>query len=302
MSIWEGKSIHLNVDGEINNLSEKITPVAGDILLIEDSENVYSKKKIQIGGIAASIDTKVKVSSNDTTADYLDAKIIAADESNSTNIIELKEVGDGGDEDLKIAIDETKINHVNILNKGINTHTQIDTHIASMSNPHKTFPEYNFLAESFENPDNATWAVNSLANIWKPASDPTILVRAFDDTTEEGIGFTRLIPLGVTNIIFYFISYASTAPGTAKVITPKLYTRIYADNSAVGSWSAGLDLTSIDIPTNAYPQYDTQTIALSTLSLTAGEMVKFELTRKTIGVTSNLVGDWWLHYLRISFS
>lgn len=55
-------------------------------------------------------DEKVKVSANDTTTGYLIDKVIAADETNVTNAIEIKEINDGGDEDLKIAFDESKIN------------------------------------------------------------------------------------------------------------------------------------------------------------------------------------------------
>ena len=56
----------------------------------------------------------MKITSNDTTAGYLLDKLTVAEESNSTSIIEWKEINDGGDEDLKLAIDESKINHDNL--------------------------------------------------------------------------------------------------------------------------------------------------------------------------------------------
>ena len=59
---WEGninynidqiveRSIHTNISGEINQIEEKAAQSDTDILLIEDSEDNYKKKKIQIGNL-----------------------------------------------------------------------------------------------------------------------------------------------------------------------------------------------------------------------------------------------------------
>jgi len=47
----DGSAIHDNVAAEINAISEKTTPVAADLLLIEDSAASNAKKKVQIGNI-----------------------------------------------------------------------------------------------------------------------------------------------------------------------------------------------------------------------------------------------------------
>lgn len=44
-------AIHDNVAGEINAVSEKVTPVDADLLIIEDSADSNNKKKIQIGNL-----------------------------------------------------------------------------------------------------------------------------------------------------------------------------------------------------------------------------------------------------------
>lgn len=47
----DADAIHDNVSGEISAIAEKVTPVSGDLLLIEDSAASNAKKKIQIGNL-----------------------------------------------------------------------------------------------------------------------------------------------------------------------------------------------------------------------------------------------------------
>jgi len=117
------------------NVSSVPTPATGKTAIYVDSADKHTK---QIDDTGAVIDLteegnndKVKASSNDSTADYLLNKVVAADESNSSNILEVKEVNDGGDEDLKIAIDETKIDHDNLTNYVVGEHTDAQVKVSS---------------------------------------------------------------------------------------------------------------------------------------------------------------------------
>lgn len=47
----DADAIHDNVAAEISLLTEKTTPVSGDLLLMEDSEDAYNKKKVQMGNL-----------------------------------------------------------------------------------------------------------------------------------------------------------------------------------------------------------------------------------------------------------
>lgn len=165
-----------------------------------------------------------------------------------------------------------------------------------------SFPELQFFADQMESPVNANWTVNALAPAAADSANNGLVVRRFDDTTEEGVGFTIKIPSTATNIIFEFSSRAETAPGASKQVRPKIYKRGIPDNAAVEAWSAGTLMTPIDIPTNANFQYDSQTITLATLGLTAGRVTQFELTRLGADASDTLVGDWDLHLLKVSFS
>jgi len=46
-------AIHDNVDGEINAIAEKVTPVGADLVIIEDSAASYAKKKAQVSSLSS---------------------------------------------------------------------------------------------------------------------------------------------------------------------------------------------------------------------------------------------------------
>lgn len=70
-------AIHVNVASEIEGIDEKTSPVDTDIVVIEDSEDGYNKKRVQIGNLPGSgVDELVKISATDTTASYLEDKIL----------------------------------------------------------------------------------------------------------------------------------------------------------------------------------------------------------------------------------
>jgi hypothetical protein len=78
-------------------------------------------------------DAQVKVSTNDTTPGYLEDKVVVSDGVNSVNILEKTTLNDGGDEDVQIQIDETKIDHDALTNTH-NLTTDIDHN--SLTNTH----------------------------------------------------------------------------------------------------------------------------------------------------------------------
>jgi len=164
-------------------------------------------------------------------------------------------------------------------------------------------PMVRYQADQFLNVSStvADYAVNAGAIVNLDDNDNGLLIREFDDTTEEGVGFVETIPEGATNIIIELKSRAKTAPGAAAAVVPTIYVRDIPDNAVVGAWDAGTDLTAIALPTNEYFQYDTQTIALTTLGLSAGDVFQFELTRNTGSASDTLSGDWCLLEMILKF-
>lgn len=157
-------------------------------------------------------------------------------------------------------------------------------------------------AEQFDNPNNADWVVNALAPAVADTLNQALVVRRFDDTVEEGVGFLLPIPTIATSITLRYVSRAQTSPGSPETVQPVLYRRTIPNNAAVTAWSAGLLLDTIAIPTNTNFQYDNQTITLVTLGLTAGTTVQFELTRQGTAGGDTLTGDWNLLQLEVEFN
>lgn len=328
-------------------------------------------------------DVLVKISSNDTTANYLSNKLLVDAGSNSSNILEISEVNDGSDEDLKIQIDPGKIAHSDINDDEASKHrtindsgsevtdlwsaNKIGTELGGKSNTghshvenditdldhtdinaihdnvanevsalsEKTsindndlviiedseasyvkkkvkasnlpgqgsFKEYHFDAISLYTPCNSDWPAGNIhAELNLDTEDPALFVRKFGDGANDGIGFLIEVPTGATNIVFNIKNRAQTAPGTEKAVMLKLYFRQIVDGSAVPSWSAGLNLSAISIPTNAYWKNNNESISLSTLGVTAGRVVQFELTRDYNHASDTLVGYWLLLHMKISFT
>lgn len=157
---------------------------------------------------------------------------------------------------------------------------------------------FEFYGDQLENPNNADWTVNALAPASADTINAALTVRRFDDTVEEGVGFTLSIPANAIEIRFTFRHRAQTAPGGAVTTQPRLYRRTRADNAAWGAWSALFAFTALSLPASTNWQDDTQVVTLATLGLTAGQVAQFELTRDP---ADGLTGDWVLHELMVEF-
>lgn len=155
-----------------------------------------------------------------------------------------------------------------------------------------------FDACALDSPVNSNWAVNALAPASPDPANAGLIVRLFDDSTQEGVGFTLNIPTGAVNMTIRFKSRRRSA-GSTQTVIPNLYRRSIPDNSTVTSWSSALSLTALSFPNNTNFQYDEQTITLATLGLTAGQTVQFELTRNP---ADTLSGDWALLQVEVEFS
>lgn len=164
------------------------------------------------------------------------------------------------------------------------------------------FPAFQFFADQFENPVNADWTVNALAPASPDSNNAGLSVRLFDDSTEQGVGFSILVPDGGTNIILRSVFRAETAPPAARTIGLNIYNRGIPDNAAVAAWSAGFQIADVAVSTNEFFNYFTHTIPFADLALVQDETTQFELTRIAPLAGTDLVGDFDLLLLKVNFS
>lgn len=158
-----------------------------------------------------------------------------------------------------------------------------------------------FGGNDFAFPLNSDWGVNAFAALAADSNNAGLIVRRFDDATNEGVGFKLDIPTGVTTLNLRIKSRAETAPGSSQTVRLLLYNRELPDNGAVEGWTSDA-LTNISIPNNENWQYDTDTITLTTLGATAGNVIQFELVRNATDAGDTLSGDWTLLQLEAFWS
>lgn len=109
-------------------LSLPITPLSGNFTDLTDTPGTYSgqaAKVLQVNATETAVefitsaltDEKIKISANDTTADFLGNKVTSANAK-----LVIAEINDGLNEDLQFTLDETAIDHDNLTNAGGNQH------------------------------------------------------------------------------------------------------------------------------------------------------------------------------------
>lgn len=108
---------------------------------------------------------KAKITAADTSADFVNSKITTDSTITKTT------VNPGGIEQLRLEVNASAIAHQDLNGAGVNTHSQIDDHIASTSNPHNVTKSQVGLGD-----------VDNTSDLDKPISNAT---QSALDTLEE---------------------------------------------------------------------------------------------------------------------
>jgi len=126
--------VEARVDSVETGKQDDVITTEGDLVLGNGSGDAArlpigsSDQVLQSNGTTASwqtlnlADERVKVSSNDTTEKFLEDALVVSEGVNTSDILEVTTLNDGGDEDLQIQIDETKIDHDSLENFVTNEH------------------------------------------------------------------------------------------------------------------------------------------------------------------------------------
>lgn len=156
--------------------------------------------------------------------------------------------------------------------------------------PTATARQVVFYADHFDNPYTSNWAISNIAPATQDSTNSGLSVRAFDDTTEEGVGFMFTIPTGVTSVTFTFKARLGSTQSTSRGLVMKLYKRSIGNNSSVSGWSSVV-LNTMTFSNTTNFQYFSSTYSLSSLNLTAGTLYQFELTRTGTAGADTITGD-----------
>lgn len=125
-----------------NSVTEKTSPVGNDVIIVEDSENQYSKRKVKLSRIVAEGNGEVNTASNIGTSGvgvYAQKSDVDIQFKNIKAASTKVTVTDNPTpHTIDIDVVPGNIAHQDISGAGSNTHATIDSHIANVSNPHNT--------------------------------------------------------------------------------------------------------------------------------------------------------------------
>jgi hypothetical protein len=157
-----------------------------------------------------------------------------------------------------------------------------------------------FSAPDFDDP-GTDWSVVYAAGLTADSVNAAVMVRRFDDTTQEGVGWSVLIPAAATQVRFTFMSKAYGSPSAPdRTVGIALKKREVPNNASLGAWASST-LSDLTITQDVYFHRASQTVSLSTLSLTADRVYQLELVRQGPSAGTGLVGDWCLTMLLVEW-
>jgi hypothetical protein len=160
---------------------------------------------------------------------------------------------------------------------------------------------YPYNAANFDSPNSSDWVTNVLAPCEIYPTNPSLTIRAFDSSTQEGVGFgVIVIPATAVGMKFTFKWTAQTNPGSTVGVVWKLYSRTSNSGVAVGAWNTGIVLTT-QSTADAYFHVYTQSITLATLGYTAGDYRQYELCRAVAETGDTLASDAYLDLFMVEF-
>lgn len=155
---------------------------------------------------------------------------------------------------------------------------------------------WHYQAESLDDAD-ANWPTTANAVMTDSVATPSVQARKFLGASLTGAGGKITFPHGATSCLFEWVYQASSAPGTTNnKVQWEIGTR------ALGTTGSNtvFDFTPQTNANNTSFAYFSQTVSLSTLSLSADTPYQFQLLRKTASVTNNMTQDAYLSEWTVS--
>ncbi len=158
--------------------------------------------------------------------------------------------------------------------------------------------QFDYGGDNFDVPNNSDWGLGVPAAIINDPTNSALVIAAFDDTDDEGVGGEIYVPAGASNLWLNFQYRSESSQTGAQTADFQFRFRKINDNAAPGSWTT-INMDELDVPAADVNWHnDSRSFLLSSIGMDANAYYQWELTRYNAG-TDTVVDDLYLRRLRI---
>lgn len=185
-----GNKVDVTTAAQISTVTEKVSPIGADFILIEDSADSNNKKRIQVGNLPTAWGWETNTASNvwtwgESLVDWKVGVDLQFKSINSTSN-KLAVADDVANKRLNLTVNENNIVHQNLSWAWTNTHAQIDTHITNTANN----------ATATLTNKTIDFNSNTITNLpaWSSNSTQSSVIAWEDVNTWDAISYQELVP------------------------------------------------------------------------------------------------------------
>lgn len=159
-------------------------------------------------------------------------------------------------------------------------------------------------ATQFDNPSTSgDWHVKAVAPAQADPISTSLIVRAFDDSVAEAIGFTATVPAGTISITFRIRYRANTAP-TATTNNKAVFLFAYrsiADGTNPSTWATMGSIATAPVGVRSFQTHAVTFSLAQTTPILAGVPMQWQLARDAASASDNLVGDLYVVDMSVEY-
>lgn len=256
----DGSAVHVDEASEISAVTEKATPIAADLLLIEDSADSNNKKRVQIGNLPGAGETNLAANVG-TGADIFRDKTGVTFNFRGINAASTKISATVNADNVDLDVNEANINHDNLLgfvalehldwttDQGVNNIAD-ENIVASSVTQHEAAIDHDALT-NFDANEHIDWTAAAAGTIdGSNVPDGADGSALHDDTSGEIAAIAEKTTPVAADLLVIEDSAASNAkkrvqvsnlPGPAKLIAEA--TALFASTSLTDVLVTGMTLT-----------------------------------------------------------
>lgn len=223
------------------SLNDALVEYTNRLNFIEgDNVNISGSYDITLDSSNIEVSTNITEYTDELTQDVVGSML--------TNTSDIQWIYNDSIPSITALIDQTVLDHTNLLNIGTNTHSQIDTHIANTSNPHSTTVSQLGLG-SVENTALSTWAgssnITTLGTIntgtWSASNIPILYGGTGQTTTNNALN--ALLPSQTANANKILRTDATNTSWTT--LDKSFIGLSNVENTALSTWVGSNNITTL---------------------------------------------------------